>query len=341
MGRVQEVHFDMYPESAFRKRGKSMILRKKDQSAPDYTPMANASAESARIAGELGQQQLDFAKQQYADSKPYFEQLVDQQMEIADKSAAQGDDYYNYMKSYRPAEQAMLNEAMTDRSAEISAYDAANQADAATMAMDPTQLYNQRRAEIEPLVAQAIADSQGGYTRSLNQAMRQGMRYGGSYNEIVNNAGSLGIAQAQQTAAMANAARTAGIEGTRSRAAMGLQTRQANMGALNKERAIDWAKKLDATGLVKGMPGASTGAYGLAVSAGNAAGQNQALPGQQMQAGLAAGANTTLQGRQLYQSGLGSILNAQGQYAGQAMNAQGEMGGAAIGAVGTIAAVAI
>lgn len=307
-------------------------MSSKSPPPPDYTPMAKASEESSRIMKELSDKQLAFAERQYNETKPLLDKITEQQMTIADKSAAQGDDYYAYLKSFRPIEQQMMTEAGVDRNAEIADYDAANRTDAATITADDATVYGLNRGAIDARVGQAIADTETGYTRAINQAIRQGLRYGGSEADITNNVAGLGMTQASQIAAAANAARTDGVNDVRSRAATGLQLRQSNMGALNKERAINWAKKLDAAGLVKGMPGASTGAYGLAVSSGNSAGNNAAAPGNTYQAGLSAGAQTMAQGRQLYQNGLGSILNSQSSQEAPADNT-----GAIIGAVGGIA----
>lgn len=333
--------FEMLPLGAFRRECGRVRLYKKDSSPPDYTPVAQASEESNRIMAELGEKQLAFAERQYDESKPLLDEVVRQQMDIAQKSADQGDDYYDYLKSYRPAEQAMLQEAMTDRSGEVAAYDAANKADAATISADDATVYGLNKNAIDAQVGQAVADTQGGYTRALNQAVRQGLRYGASTPGMVGQVGSIGLTQASNIAAAANATRTAGVQDVRDRAATGLQLRQANMGALNKERAINWAKKLDAAGLVKGLPGASTGAYGLAVSAGNSAGQNTLAPGAQYQAGLASGANTIGKGRSLYQDGLGSILDSQTGLSTSAMGANSSTTGAGIGAVAGIAAAAM
>ena len=80
--------------------------------APDYTPMANASAEAARIMGDLGQRQLDFSQQQYYDTKPLFDRIVNSQMASQDEQLAQGRDYYDYMRqTFRPLEQQMASDA--------------------------------------------------------------------------------------------------------------------------------------------------------------------------------------------------------------------------------------
>jgi hypothetical protein len=279
--------------------------------------MAEASTESAKIMADFGREQLDFAKQQYADLAPLFEKISQQQLDIAAAGQAQGQDYYDYLKSFRPVEQAMMAESMQDRGAEVGAYDAANKADAEMLTKGDADIYAARKAEIDPTVDQAVADSQGAYTRSINQAIRQGMRYGAAPSQIAAGAGGMGLAQASQTAATANAARRMGIDDVRSRIGLGMQLRQGNMAAKNQQQAIDWAKKLDAAGLVKGLPGASSGAYGLAMSAGNSAGANAMQPGSMLQGAMGQAANTTAQGRQMLQSGLGTVLNSQTQTAGQ------------------------
>lgn len=283
------------------------------------------------MMSDLGYEQLDFSRQQYDEMKPLLQQITNQQLQIADETAAQGRDYYDYQKSFRPVEQAMMGEAMYDRSGEIAAYDAANREDARLMTMSPDQLYTLRRGEIEPMVDQAIADAQGGYTRSVNQAIRQGLRYGSGMHGITANVGGVGLAQAQTTAAMANAARQSGIQDVRNRLGTGLQLRQGNMAAKNQQQAIDWAKKLDAAGLVKGLPGASAGAYGLATAAGNAAGQNAMAPGNQYVSGMGQAAGTIGSGQQMKIGGLSSVLNNQTSVYNTKKQAQGEMAGAIIG----------
>lgn len=310
---------------------------KKDSEAPDYGPMAEASKESARIMADLGREQLDFARQQYDDLKPMYDDLTKQQMSIADETAAQGRDYYEYQKSFRDVEQQMLDDAMVGRDAEIADFDAANKADAGLMTMDDASLYNARRAEIDPSVGQAVADAQGGYTRSLNQAIRQGLRYGASTPNIVGQVGSIGLSQAQNVASAANNARRTGVQDVRSRVGQGMQLRSTNLNAKNQQQAVDWAKKLDAAGLVKGMPGASAGAYGLAINAGNSAGTNAGKPGDQLMSGLGQGASTIGSGRTMYQSGLGSVLDSKTSVYNNSQSNNAEMLGTAMG-IGTKAA---
>jgi hypothetical protein len=349
----------MFGSAKFRAWLRHPGFNKKDSDAPDYDKLAEASKEAAKIMADLGYSQLDFSKQQYEDAKPIFEKIVNQQMGIADQTAKQGADYYNYQKSYRPTEQYMMLESMGLNADEISnvmsgnrspdvfataakrreldlaEYDAANKADAAKITMDPTALYEAHRGEIDNQVGRAVADTQGAYTRSLNQAIRQGLRYGAGGNQIIGQVGQVGMAQASQQASAANVAREMGIQGVRTRANDSLGLRQNNRAAINKEKAIDWAKKLDAAGLVKGLPGASQGAYGLAINAGNSAGQNQMAPGQAYLQGAQGAAQTIGSGQQMMLSGYGNVLNNQTQ-----MATSGQDAGMA-GALGSVAGAAI
>jgi len=88
-------------------------MSKKGNDAPDYTPLANASAAAADRMATLGQNQLDFAKQQYTDNAPLMRDIARKQGLAMDQQLAQGSDYYNYLKdTYRPVEQGLVSDAM-------------------------------------------------------------------------------------------------------------------------------------------------------------------------------------------------------------------------------------
>lgn len=237
---------------------------------PDYSGLANASEESAQIMADLGREQLAEARRQYDLNRETADRVAQSQLELMDQTKAQGDDYYSHWKANaQPLETALADEA----------------------AVAGTE------AKQQEAVDRAVADAQGGYTRALNQALRQGRRYG------VNPAattGALAVMQAQNTAGAATAAR-------------------------EKEKALGYAKKLDVAGLLRGMTGASQGAYSVANQSGNSAVANQMAPGQALQSGMAAGASTVGSGRQLLQSGLGTILSS--QTAISEANARMAMGG--------------
>lgn len=185
-----------------------------------------------------------------------------------------------------------------------SALQARDSAEREMLTGSDTAIYDTNKGDIENNVARAVADTQGGYTRSLNQMARQGRRYGLSGNAIAANAGSVATNQAAAIAAAANGTRNQGIDSTRGR----LTTRR---GMRIQDDTLNWGKRLDAVGLAKGMPGASQGAYSVATNAGNAAVNNQMAPGNALVAGMGTAGSLAMQGQNMKLNGLSSILNAQ------------------------------
>ena len=178
---MRDHYFDMLPLGAFRPIAGRMRLFKKDSNPPDYTALADASKEAAKIMADLGYAELDFTKQAYADNKPMLDQLVQQQIDIGNQTAAQGKDYYDYMVSQqRPVEEALNAEAMAAGSEE-------RQAQAA---------------------GQAMADARQGTTQQQNQMIRQGMRYGFSPEKMANVSTALANQQGLAVASAGNQART-------------------------------------------------------------------------------------------------------------------------------------
>jgi len=79
---------------------------------PDYAPLAEASAEAARIQAGLGREQLAFAREQYDRSAPIMEQIANQQMAAQEEQMSQARDYYDYQKdTYRPLERGLVADA--------------------------------------------------------------------------------------------------------------------------------------------------------------------------------------------------------------------------------------
>lgn len=73
----------------------------KSQPAPDYTPMQ-----------QIGREQLDFAKQQYAEMAPLARQVAGQQMAAQQQQMRQAQDYYDYQQqTFRPLEQGLVRDA--------------------------------------------------------------------------------------------------------------------------------------------------------------------------------------------------------------------------------------
>lgn len=73
----------------------------KSQPAPDYSGME-----------ALGREQLQFARDQYADIKPLAQQIAAQQMAAQQQQMNQAQDYYNYQRdTFRPVEQGLVRDA--------------------------------------------------------------------------------------------------------------------------------------------------------------------------------------------------------------------------------------
>lgn len=432
---------------------------------PDYTPVAQASEAAAKIGAEQADRVLAESQRQFNTNQAVAAPVVAAQLGIMNQTKQQGDDYYDYLKEYRPAEKQLLYDAnglSADQVAEINAlrqqegqdyqnkltsarqdYEAnlakaagitaapgggfdvsqiqdvavpaptygiapwrniqrpgqpaptpTNQAEidaairknevnaqlrasltgikpqqgstaATTPAFDTsgivednsrsealsakymamgqsalqardsaerelvtgsdTAIYDANKGDIENDVARAVADTQGGYTRSLNQMARQGRRYGLSGNAIAANAGSVATNQAAAIAAAANGTRNQGIDSTRGR----LTTRR---GMRIQDDTLNWGKRLDAVGLAKGMPGASQGAYSVATNAGNAAVNNQMAPGNALVAGMGTAGSLAMQGQNMKLNGLSSILNAQTSI----YNNSQDSGGGFMGGLGSL-----
>ena len=317
---------------------------------PDYTPLATASKESAEIMSKLGYAQMDEARRQYDQSMEVAKPVVDEQLDIMRQSKAQGDDYYNYMRSrQRPVEDALNAESMRD----TSAIDAAERSgimnrvlsnadiDAAERGLitgGDTGVYNARRGDIESAVGRAVSDARTGQTQAVNQAIRQAMRYGMSPARIAATLGTGSIAAGSAQASAANAARREGID--RNRAMLGQSygmRNQTNADVLRglesgrtmrqQDDARGWAKKLDVAGLYRGLPGASQGAYGLASQTGSSSINSQMAPGNALLGGMAQGAGMVGQGQGMQLQGLGNILSNQTSYANSANSAPSKAAG--------------
>jgi len=106
-----------------------------------------------------------------------------------------------------------------------------------------------------------------------------------------------------------------------------------------RERAdqMGYARKLDAAGLGRNLPGASTAAYGGATAAGSAAGQSAQSAGQNYMGNMAVGASTIQGGLNTQVQGLSNVLNAQtSAYVNSNDSFLGDVGGI-LGGLGGIA----
>lgn len=344
--------------------------------APDYTPLANASKEAAEIGAQLGREQLTEAQRQYDQTAQFLKPILDSQLQLTQQGIQQGDEYYEYMKSFRPLEQQMLADAQagteTANAAEREQMTQQALADAQQL-KDRTAAYEQEasgditlatggnqaiadkyRQDIDADVGTAMADARAGQTQAVNTALRQAMRYGLS---VPSNAVEQANQNALALAGAANSTRNNAIDQYRNIIAQGIGLKQnafttgqaATMDAMNmgsqalannrnmrvQDQSLDWARQLDVAGMARGLSGASQGAYGLALNAGNAAAQNQMAPGQSLVNAMGQANATQMQGQGQKVQGLGSVLNAQTQYA---VNSQDDGLGSILGGIGGAAA---
>ena len=206
---------------------------------PNYEPMA-----------QIAREQLAFAKEQYAEMKPFITNLATTMSDAQRQQMQQAQDYYQYQtETFRPLEQGLVKQAQE--------FD--------------TEAYRQQ------LAARAAADAakafQGAQGVSMREAARRGVNPNSGAFGAASNANALGLAA--------------------------MQTGAANQARQQAEQ-MGWARKLDVTGLGRGLAGASTAAYGGATSAGQAAGSTAMAPGNQYMQGLqgAAGTYGTMTGQQ-------------------------------------------
>ena len=238
----------------------------KSYAAPDYGPMAAISKD-----------QLEFAKQQYADLKPLAEKIAAQQMAAQQQQMNQAQDYYNYQtQTFRPMEQGLVRDAQRFN----------------------TEAYrNQLASQAAAASAQAFGNTQAASNRAM---------------------ASMGVNP--------NSGRFAGITAQNN---LGLAAQQAGAmtGARQQAEQMGWARRMDVTGLGRGLAGASNAAYAGATGAGTSGMNTSMAPGNQLQQGLSSAANT-----------YGNMANGQASMYNAGVNATGQMYGALLGAGATLAA---
>lgn len=91
-----------------------------DVEAPDYSGIAAANEEAARLAAESAAADLDFRKQQYTDNLPYINDLRQTATDVADEQLGamrtanerSADQWDQYTQTFRPIEERMASEAM-------------------------------------------------------------------------------------------------------------------------------------------------------------------------------------------------------------------------------------
>jgi len=172
--------------------------------------------------------------------------------------------------------------------------------------------YDYRKETYRPLEKGIVADAQAfdtdAYRNQLatKAAADAGLAFGRTRQANERAMASMGVnpnsgrfqGLGAQSALMQSANRAGAMTGTRERA-----------------QQIGYARKLDAAGLGRGLSGASTAAYGSAISAGSQAGGLYGMAGQQHLGGMAQGAGTIGSGMDMQIGGLSNVLNNQTKWA--------------------------
>lgn len=100
---------------------------------PDYGPIAQASERSAQIMADLGREQLDFARQQYAEMSPLARRIAESQVGTQEALTRMAEeDRARYLATFAPVEEGLVRraqefdtEAFRERAAQQAAADAA------------------------------------------------------------------------------------------------------------------------------------------------------------------------------------------------------------------------
>ena len=212
MSRWHITEFDMLPERAFQPRcngpfGRGMTLEGggKGGSAPDPNPGMIASADAARETAEaqreIAKNALDFAKQQYADMKPLYDQIVASDTATQKANTENAERYNAFQRdTFQPLQQQIVDEA--------KAYDTAgNRERLATQASgDISQAFGMARQQQERQFASAGIRPDSGRFAALNQNLitQEALGKAGAQNTARTNAENLGYAKKMDAAAIGN-----------------------------------------------------------------------------------------------------------------------------------------
>ena len=262
--------------------------------APDYSGIAAANAESARLSKEAADNQLAFSREQYDFLKPYIQNQLEtgqsvaaqQQTDAAKASDRADQQWEQYQTTFQPIEEQMAQEAM-DYGSAADQERAAGQA-----ATDVTQQFQSQRAA----------------------AQRQLMSMG-----VKPNAGNFMAAEREMDASEA-AARAAAMTGTRQSVKDKGVSLRAGAAAFGRNQTNTAGQQV---GLSTGSGSAATQSAGAGVGSTMAAG-SQVAGGYGAQIGAA---NSAMQAN----LGLGGLMNSaygnQAQMYGSQMAGMGQLVG--------------
>ena len=147
---------------------------------PDYTPVAEASAESAKLSFQLGKEQLAWAKEQYGKDNEIIGKVVDAAIARQDQNdEAALADRQRYEEVYQPLEDKLVQEAEDFSSPERQEM-RAGQASAAVA----QQFDAQRRAAAQNLEAYGVDPSSTRYAAlDMGTRVQQAAAQAGAANQ--------------------------------------------------------------------------------------------------------------------------------------------------------------
>lgn len=228
----------------------------------------------------LGQEQLAFAKQQYADILPFAKQVYGQQMDAQKQQMQQAQDYYNYQQqTFRPLERGLVADAQrfsTENYREQLAKDAALQA---ARAFDQTQGMADRASAARGIAVDSPAAmalrNRGQYAlatgtaQGMNQARTQADQLGWARRMDVtglgrNLAGASTAAYSGATGAGTSGINTAMAPGNQYM--QGLQQSAGTMGTITGQQAGMYNAAMQQADPLAQIAGTALGIYAGKVS---------------------------------------------------------------------------
>lgn len=130
----------------------------------------------------------------------------------------------------------------------------------------------------------------------------------------------------------------AGAQLNQNAIALASQRTGAMTGARTRAEDIGYARQLDAIGIGRGLPGASTAAYGASVGAGSAGLNTAMAPGSQLSGAMGSAASTMLAGTGQRIGGYSTLYSGTSDMARTALENQYGLQGAMLGTAGTLGA---
>lgn len=244
---------------------------------PDYGPIAAANKEAAEMARQTAQEQLAWAKEQYAQDRAFTEKITNRYLEtVESESAAAAADRKRYQEVFQPVEDRLLREANEYASPQRMEYEAGRaQADVsqAFEAQRRSALANLESYGVDPSMARSgaldraarttqAAASAGAANTSRLQTEAVGRALRGEAINLGRGYQSQ-IAQAYQTA---NQAGNSAVSSNLATTASGANTMGTALGWAGQQGQVlgNWGANTmsgaNAARAQQGSQGASTGA---------------------------------------------------------------------------------